>query len=186
MCLPRGNEAMRIEIYSVMTREAFIKVLGAKGYPYEIEGDKIIVTHKYGVNLKSLDMIPAGVHFNNKEDLDLGSLISLPPRVEFNTEGNVYLNSLKELSADVRFNNGGILNLRALEVIPSGVQFNNGSTVYLYDLTSLPSGVVFKNGDDVYLNALIGGSFSGWNGNIEGIDSKRLLNKMIKDGVFER
>jgi hypothetical protein len=36
------------------------------------------------------------------------------------------------------------------------------------------------------LNSLIGGRFSDWRGNIEGIDSKRLLNKMIKQGVFER
>jgi len=36
------------------------------------------------------------------------------------------------------------------------------------------------------LKSLLGGAFGYWEGNIEGIDEKRLLNKMIKDGVFER
>jgi hypothetical protein len=44
--------------------------------------------------------------------------------------------------------------------------------------------VEFKNGGDVNLDYLLGGYFNEWKGNIEGIDSKRLLNKMIKDGVF--
>jgi hypothetical protein len=52
--------------------------------------------------------------------------------------------------------------------------------------------VEFNNGGSVYLRSLIGGSalvdgwFNRWESNIEGIDSKRLLNKMIKQGVFER
>jgi hypothetical protein len=46
--------------------------------------------------------------------------------------------------------------------------------------------VVFKNGGDIRLKSLTGGYFTNWKGNIEGIDEKRLLNKMIKDGVFER
>ena len=125
-CLPRDNEAMRIEIYSVMTQEEFINVLDRKDYSYKIEGDLIVVTYKGSV--------------------DLESLTSLPP----------------------------------------GVEFRNGGYVVLPSLTSLPSGVVFKNGEDVYLGYLIGRWFKEWKGNIEGIDSKRLLNVMIKQGVFER
>jgi hypothetical protein len=53
-------------------------------------------------------------------------------------------------------------------------------------LTSLPPGVKFSNGGDVYLGFLIGRWFDEWKGNIEGIDSKRLLNSMINKGVFER
>jgi len=52
--------------------------------------------------------------------------------------------------------------------------------------TSLPSGVVFRNGGDVYLDALTGGNFTKWKGNIEGIDPKRLLSFMISKGLFER
>jgi len=46
--------------------------------------------------------------------------------------------------------------------------------------------VEFKNGGDVSLESLIGGYFKDWEGNIEGIDSMRLLNFMINKGVFER
>jgi hypothetical protein len=45
---------------------------------------------------------------------------------------------------------------------------------------------VFTNSGDVYLRSLIGGGFDDWEGNIEGIDSKRLLNLMISKGIFER
>ena len=109
-----------------MTQEEFIKVLDEEGYSYEIEGDLIVVTYGYGV--------------------DLSALTSIPP----------------------------------------GVEFKNGGYVDLESLTSLPPGVEFKNGEDVYLGLLIGRWFDEWQGNIEGIDSKRLLNVMIKQGVFER
>jgi hypothetical protein len=46
--------------------------------------------------------------------------------------------------------------------------------------------VEFKNGEDVDLRSLIGGWFYYWSGNIEGVHSKRLLNLMIKKGIFER
>ena len=122
--LPRGNEAMRKMIYSVMTQEEFINVLDKKRYSYKIEGDLIVVT--------------------DKNTVDLESLTSLPP----------------------------------------GVEFRNGGYVVLPSLTSLPSGVVFKNGEDVYLGYLIGRWLKEWKGNIKGIASKRLLNVMIKQGVF--
>ena len=109
-----------------MTREEFIEILKKEGYSYKIEGDKIVVTYGYGV--------------------DLSALTSIPP----------------------------------------GVEFKNGGYVDLESLTSLPPGVEFKNGEDVYLGLLIGRWFDEWQGNIEGIDSKRLLNVMIKQGVFER
>jgi len=64
--------------------------------------------------------------------------------------------------------------------------FNNEDNVILNDLTSISSGVVFENGGDVHLKALRGDWFSKWKGNIEGIDSKRLLNFMISKGIFER
>ena len=111
-------------IYSVMTREEFIAILDEEGYSYEIEGDRIIVTHNGYVLLDALTSLPPGVVFKNKGDVDLRSL------------------------------------------------------------TSLPSGVVFKNGENVYLGLLIGRWFDEWAGNIEGIDPKRLLNVMIKQGVF--
>ena len=129
-----------------MTKEEFIKVLEGEGYSYEIEGDKIIVTHKWNVDLRNLTSIPPGVEFMNVGWVDLDRLTSLPP--------------------DVEFNNGGNVDLDALTSIPPGVEFNNGRWVNL--------------------GSLIGGWVPDWKGNIEGVGSTRLLNKMIKDGVFER
>ena len=109
-----------------MTREEFIKELDKSNYSYRIEGNKIVVTNKMGVNLNSLTSLPSGVVFNNKGGVDLDSLTSFPPGVEFRNFGYVKLISL------------------------------------------------------------MGGYFDDWKGNIEGVDSKRLLNKMISLGIFER
>ena len=109
-----------------MTQEEFINVLNKEKYSYEIEGDKIIVTHEGHVSLKSVTSLPPGVVFGND----------------------------------------GIVNLQSL--------------------TSIPSGVEFRNVADVWLSSLIGGFFNRWKGNIEVIDNTRLLNVMIKQGVFER
>ena len=111
-----------------MTREEFIWVLDNEGYSYEIEGDNIVVTHKWTVHLNSLTSLPSGVEFKNVSSVYLNSLASLPP----------------------------------------GVEFKNGSFGF------------------VFLNSLIGGFFSHWSGNIDGIDNKRLLNFMISKGIFER
>jgi hypothetical protein len=44
---------------------------------------------------------------------------------------------------------------------------------------------VFNNKGDVNLESLIGGWFNNWKGNIDGVDSKRMLNFMIKKGIFQ-
>ena len=87
---------------------------------------------------------------------------------------------------DVVFKNGGTVELRGLTTIRSGVVFKNEDHVYLDSLTSIPSGVMFGDAGSVLLLSLVGGWFSNWEGNIEGIDSNRLLNSMISKGVFER
>ena len=147
-----------------MTRKQFIEILNKQRYSYEIQGDKIVVTHKGGVWLNSLTSIHPGVVFRNEGNVNLESLTSLPPGVEFR--------------------NGGGVGLGSLTSLPSGVVFNNGGAVGLGALPSLPPGVEFRNKGQVWLDALIGGGFQDWKGNIEGINSKRLLNKMIKQGVF--
>ena len=150
-----------------MTREAFIKILKNKGYSYEIKGDKLVVTGGglYGsVELQSLQTLPPGVEFNNRGNVNLESLETLPPGVVFMNNGNVFLNFLKTLSTSVEFNNRGY--------------------VVLESLTSISPDVVFKNGGEVELDSLFGGRFDEWEGNIDGIDSKRLLNLMIKRGLF--
>ena len=98
--------------------------------------------------------------------VDLESLTSLPLGVVFEIPLDVYLESLTSL--------------------PAGVEFRNEGSVFLNSLTRIPSDFQFKNEGDVYLESLIGGWFKYWSGNIEGIDSKRLLNKMISIGLFNR
>ena len=149
-----------------MTKKEFKQVLERKGYSYKIEGDKIVVTYEMGVDLRSLTSLPPGVKFNNGGSIDLYYLTSLPPGVAFRNGGSVNLNSLTSLPPDVEFNSEGYVDLGAL--------------------TSLPPGVVFKNRGRVYLRSLTGRWFDEWKGNIEGIDSKMLLNVMIKQGLFER
>jgi hypothetical protein len=147
-----------------MTQEEFIKVLEEEGYSYEIEGDKLVVTHRGDVDLESLKSLPPGVEFRNEGAVSLGSLTSLPPGVEFMNGGYVFLYDLTSL--------------------PPGVEFRNTGDVDFKSLTSIPPGVEFKNGGDVWLNSLTGDWFSRWKGNIKGIKSKRLLNVMIKRGIF--
>jgi hypothetical protein len=152
-----------------MTQKEFINELDEKGYSYEIQGDKLVVTHEGDVYLNDLTSLPPGVEFKNGGTVMLNALTSIPPGVEFRNEGNVHLRDLTSLPPGVEFRNGGVVNLRAL--------------------TSLPPGVVFRNKGDIYLNRLIpifGGNFKDWKGNIKGINPKRLLNLMIKKGIFER
>jgi hypothetical protein len=61
----------------------------------------------------------------------------------------------------------------------------HGSLI-LNPLIGLPSSVEFSNGGDVMLGSLTGGWFGEWEGNIKGIESKGLLNKMISLGLFEK
>ena len=98
--------------------------------------------------------------------------------------GNVNLIYLTSLPPGVVFEGEGHVNLISLTSLPPGVEFKNGGNVYLRSLTSLHSGVEFKNGGSVRLNSLVGGYFIEWQGNIKGIDNKRLLNLMISKGVF--
>ena len=97
-----------------MTREEFIKQLDEYGYSYEIEGDKIIVTHTKSTGF-------GHIH--------LDDLTSLPPGVVFRNEGEVYLDDLSSLPSSVEFNNGGDVHLKLLKTISSSVEFNNGGDV---------------------------------------------------------
>jgi hypothetical protein len=153
-----------------MTQEEFIEILNREKYSYEIEGDKIVVTHKWSVYLDALTSLPPGVVFRNEGDVY--------------ERGDVYLNALTSLPPDVEFRNEGNVSLGSLTSLPPGVEFNNRGDAWLKSLTSIPPGVEFRNGGDVNLNSIIGGWLNTWEGNIEGIDSKRLLNSMIKQGLF--
>jgi hypothetical protein len=77
-----------------MTQKEFIKVLEFVGYSYEIEGDKLVVTHEWGVDLDALTSLPPGVMFSNEGSVWLNDLKSLPSGVVFKNGGDVWLNSL--------------------------------------------------------------------------------------------
>jgi len=88
-----------------MTQEAFISILDKKGYSYEIEGDRIVVTHEGDVDLESLKSLPSGVNFRNIGYVDLESLESLHPNLEFRNEGDVFLKSITSIPRGVVFRN---------------------------------------------------------------------------------
>ena len=127
----------------------------------------------------------------NEEFIEILKEYRIPYEIErdkivVNHKGHVNLESLKTLPPGVQLNNGGHVWLNSLKILPPGVEFNNGGSVRLDSLKILPPGVEFNNGGDVYLGPLIDILFHKWSGNIEGIDSKRLLNVMISKRLFER
>ena len=142
-----------------MKKEEFIEVLKNRKYLYEIQGDKIIVTHNGSVDLENLKTLPPGVEFKNGGWVDLRSLETLPPGVEFKNRGFVYLSSLETLPPGVHFKNGGWVDLSSLETLPPGVEFNNGGNVWLSGLGWVDHNKRIR---------------------IEGVDNKRLLHLMIK------
>lgn len=142
-----------------MTREEFIEILDEEGYPYEIVGNEIIVNAEVGTPGYSGDGF-----------LYLADLKSLPPNVHFKTSGNIYLNGLTRL--------------------PSGITFGGrGWNVELNSLRSIPSDTRFEI--NASIRSIIGpvggyGYFHGWEGLIEGIAPKRLLDKMVSLGLFNK
>jgi hypothetical protein len=98
-------------------------------------------------------------------------------------EGRVWLPSLTHLPPGVEFKNEGGVYLPSLTHLPPGVEFKNAGVVRLPSLTHLAPGVEFKNGGVVWLPSL-GLDTGKWVGNIEGIEGRRLLNLMIKRGMF--
>ena len=77
-----------------MARKEFIEELDDKGYSYEIEGNKIIVTDGGSIDLRYLKSLPQGVEFRYGASIDLNSLETIPQGVEFHVGRNVYLGSL--------------------------------------------------------------------------------------------
>ena len=148
-----------------MTQEEFIKVLKREDYSYEIEGNKLLVTYRGTVALVNI-------------------IESIPSDVVFKNRGHVLLRSLKTLPQGTVFQNLGDVELWELEELPQGTVFNNTGTVVLR-IDNIPSSTIVNNGKGIFF----GGRkswISSWGNRIEGISFDRLLNLMIKQGVFER
>ena len=97
-----------------MTQGEFIEVLDDKGYSYEIEGDKVVVTYHGEVFLPGLETLPRGIEFNNGGGVHLDSLRTLPQGIEFTNKGNVFLDSLQTLPQRIEFKNASGVYLESL------------------------------------------------------------------------
>ena len=153
-----------------MTREEFIKELRYRDYSHREEGDKIVVT---GDHLSIGNYQIGEVHLNR--------ITSIPPNVHFENKKSVYLNEVTSLPYGTVFNNSGLVNLPLVKSISRGVEFNNQldhKEDRFSEMKKIPGGI--------NLNSLIGSNLYNWSGRIEEISHNRLLNKMIKDGVFEK
>jgi hypothetical protein len=102
-------------------------------------------------------------------------------------DGSIILfNNFNSIPSGVEFNSNSVVYLYELKDLPSGVMFNNRGDIILDSIKNISRGVKFNNRGDIRLDSLTGGWFYEWDGNIEGINEKRLLNKMISLGLFER
>lgn len=100
------------------------------------------------------------------------------------TKGDVNLNYYESIPPNVKFKNDGSVYLSRLKSLPSNTHFLNTGYVNLESITSLPQTTKFANGGEIHLESLVGGWFDDWPSNINGINNKRLLNFMIKKGLF--
>ena len=156
-----------------MTREEFIKILDKEDYSYKIEGDKIVITHgKKGTGNDDhiyLDDLVPDIIFANKGMVKLeNDITSLPYGLEFRNGGEIFGLNLKEIEYPLIFQNGGSIQFHRLEKINHGVVFNNKGDVYIKNIGAIeskPRPVGYKK-------------------LFKGISDKRLLNLMIKQGVF--
>ena len=100
---------------------------------------------------------------------------------------SVFLQNITSLPSGVAFKNTSDVYLDSVTNISPGVRFENGWNVLMRSIENIPPGVSFDNRGDIYLDSLIKGGFPGnWRGNIEGINYKRLINKMISIGLFDK
>ena len=125
------------------------------------------------------------------EELDKKGYLNLVSIIRGNIilkgNGDIILNSITSLPSGIIFKNTGKVELDSLTHISRGIEFQNRWFTSLNSLKSIPPGVVFDNGGDVYLNSLVKGTYlNSWEGTIEGINYKRLINKMISIGLFDR
>ena len=94
---------------------------------------------------------------------------------------SIDLSDITSIPSDVTFNNKGYIFLTELTSIPPNVIFNNDRYIDLRNCLKIDSSVIFNNEGSIFTDKLI--TYE-WGGNIEGIDHKRLLNLMIKRGMF--
>lgn len=142
-----------------MTKEEFIKILDRLGYAHEEEYGNVVVTFNGDVRLDQTDLIP-GIVFKNR--------------------GMVRLLFLTQIPDHISFLNGGDVQLDRLEVLPPHTIFSNKGEVYLTMIKAIPREIQFNNKGSLVTKGLVNHDF--W---VEGINNRKLYNRMIKIGVFE-
>jgi hypothetical protein len=160
-----------------MTREDFIEKLQSNNLQkntslsyQEIYGGRILVTGK-GHCVIDGDSIPSGTIFNNGGFVDM-SITYVSDGVEFINGGDVNIPFITSIGDNVKFENSGSVYFGSnLRKISKSVEFNEEKDINVYVEWS---GIVWL--DNVKLKE--------WIPIIEGIDSKRLFNFMIKKGLF--
>jgi len=105
--------------------------------------------------------------------------------MEDTIDEDVYLD-ITSIPSGVIFINGGHVILHYLKNLPSGVIFKNAGWVYLDDLIGLPPDIKFEYLNGAYLKSILGTWINSWKGNIKGINSNTLLNKMKESGLFNK
>jgi|LauGreSBDMM110SN_4_FD.fasta_scaffold250780_1 hypothetical protein len=106
--------------------------------------------------------------------------------------GNLYLERVESIPPNTEFRSGGYssfgscnLYLQSLKSIPLGTKFSNMGGVYLNSIDNITPGIIFPHGF-IQIKPMMGIWFQNWEGHIDGIDSTRLLNKMVSIGLFNR
>ena len=141
-----------------MTREEFIAVLDNLSYSYKIINDKIVVTSK---SKAGIDLV--GTMINDDNGLLVVTIDKIPSGVIFQGKGHVNLSSLEVLPDDVEFRNMGYVDLSSMDI-----------PINLMDSFNNSGDITFKNLD-----------WEGnWEGNIDGIDNKRILRLIINKEII--
>lgn len=147
-----------------MTRGEFVEYLDREGFKYSISGDIIVIEGSSG-------FFPRDVNFLK------GKVLQLIPGLIFKNTGNVYIEGIDNIPENIEFLNGGYVYFSSPEkggipIINKSVIFNNKGGVYT-------KGISFDSSE--YNTAAVNNI---WGGGIEGINNKRLLNLMVKKGIF--
>jgi hypothetical protein len=146
-----------------MTRYDFVEYLIYEEikigfFPSNTTSNMLVITHEGDVHLGSeVDEIPSGVEFRNTGHVRGSWVKIVNPNVIFNNQG--------------KSGSKGTVWLPDADKIYPGVEFRNNGSCILKAME--PSG---KTDFQTY------GSY--WKGNIRGINSHRLLNVMINNGLF--
>ncbi len=146
-----------------MTREQFIEQLDKDKITYNILGNEIEITgsnglaYKWNVAINHLKTLPSGVIFNNKGNVHIMELQKIPEVVQFNNGGNIVL---------------GLYD-QGIKIHPSTV-FNNGKSKIMLG---------YQRGG-TYMFSTSSDWGESWKGSIDDINTKRLFNLMVKQGVF--